>query len=529
MIVPLTPLDFCRRAVQLYPSKVGVVDRERRFTYQQFGERTNRLANAMRELGIGRGSVVSFLCYNSHQLLEAYYGIVQAQAILNPINIRLTASEIEFILNHAESKAVCFHSDFRPLIQTLQSRVPGLKHFVELEPSLPLLDSHYDYEDLLSKASANFWSDPVEDENETAELFYTSGTTGHPKGVLLSHRALYLHALNVIASLSYTDRERFLHIVPLFHVNGWGTPHTLTAVGGCHVMLQKFVPKEVFRLVQEEHITRLFAVPAVFIALLNDPQREAYDLSSLKQAMVGGAPSSLSLIQRIEEVFGCQAIVGYGLTETSPVISLALPKDHMLDWDKAARLAHQVRAGTAIIGPQIRVINLEGKDVVPNDQEVGEIAVRSNLVMTGYYKDPEATSRAIRDGWFYSGDLATLNSEGALRIVDRSKDIIISGGENISSAEVENALYNHPSVLECAVIGVPDENWGEVPVALVVCKAGMNATETELVAYIRRDLAHFKCPKAIYFRDSLPKGGTGKILKRQLREPFWQGKERRVN
>ena len=529
MFVPLTPLDFCRRAVQLYPSKVGVVDRKRRFTYQQFGERTNRLANAMRELGIGRGSVVSFLCYNSHQLLEAYYGIVQAQAILNPINIRLTASEIEFILNHAESKAVFFHSDFRPLIQTLQSRVPALKHFVELEPSLPLLESHYEYEDLLSRASDNFWSDPIEDENETAELFYTSGTTGYPKGVLLSHRALYLHALNLIASLSYTDRERFLHIVPLFHVNGWGTPHTLTAVGGCHVMLQKFVPNEVFRLIQEERITRLFAVPAVFIALLNDPEREAYDLSSLKQAKVGGAPSSLSLIQRIEEAFGCQAIVGYGLTETSPVISLALPKDHMLDWDKAARLAHQVRAGTAIIGPQIRVINLEGKDVVPNDQEVGEIAVRSNVVMTGYYKDPDATGRAIRDGWFYSGDLATLNSEGALRIVDRSKDIIISGGENISSAEVENALYSHPSVLECAVIGVPDEDWGEVPVALVVCKVGMNATETELIAHVRRDLAHFKCPKAIYLRDSLPKGGTGKILKRQLREPFWQGKERRVN
>jgi acyl-CoA synthetase (AMP-forming)/AMP-acid ligase II len=529
MFVPLTPLDFCRRAVRLYSGKIGVVDGEKRFTYCQFGERANRLANALLGLGIKKGDVVSFVCYNSYQLLEAYYGVVQAQAILNPINIRLTAGEIEFILDHAQSRVVCFHSDFRPLIQTLQRRLSSIRHFVEIEPSAPLLTGHQEYEDLLRRASTDFQAPEVEDENDIAELFYTSGTTGDAKGVVLSHRSLYLHALNLIAGLGYTDRERFLHVVPLFHVNGWGTPHTLTAVGGRHVMLRKFDPKEVFRLVQEEGITRLFAVPAVFIALLNEPKRGAYDLSSLRQVKIGGAPSSLSLIRQVEEGFGCQAIVGYGLTETSPVVSLALPKDHMLDWEKPARLVHQVRTGIEIIGSEIRVIGAEGRDVDPNDEEVGEIAIRSNVVMTGYYKDPDATSRAIRDGWFYSGDLATIDSEGSLRIVDRSKDIIISGGENISSAEVENALYSHPSVIECAVIGVPDETWGEVPVALVVCRAGREVTETELIAHIRGNLAPFKCPKAIHFRDSLPKGGTGKILKRQLREPFWQGKKRRVN
>lgn len=529
MIVPLTPLDFCRRAVHLYPNKVGVVDGQKRFTYSQFSQRAHRLANGLKSLGIGKGDVVSFLSYNSHQLLEAYYGVVEIQAILNPINIRMAVGEIEYILNHAESKALCFHADFRPVIQALQKKVMGIKHFIETEPVEPLLERHHDYEELLSQSPADVTAEPLTDENLAAELFYTSGTTGHPKGVILSHRTLYLHALNAIASLTYTDQDNLLHVVPLFHVNGWGTPHTLTAVGGRHVMLRKIVPQDILRLIQEERITRIFAVPAVFIALLACPQREAYDLSSLKQAFIGGAPSSLALITRIEETFGCQAIVGYGLTETSPVVSSGCPKDHMRTWDVSQRLAYQVRAGTEIIGTQIRVVNQKGEDVTPNDEEVGEIAIRSNVVMTGYYKDPEATQKAIRDGWFYSGDLATINHEGSVRIVDRSKDIIISGGENISSAEVENALYSHLAVLECAVIGVPDEQWGEVPVALVVCKPNTQATEAELIQHVRGQLAHFKCPKTIYFKEALPKGGTGKILKRELREPFWAGKERRVN
>ncbi|PYV38674.1 MAG: O-succinylbenzoate--CoA ligase, partial [Acidobacteria bacterium] len=364
-----------------------------------------------------------------------------------------------------------------------------------MEPAGPLLKGYHDYEEIVSQSPAEVTAEPLTDENLAAELFYTSGTTGHPKGVILSHRTLYLHALNVIASLRFMDEDNLLHVVPLFHVNGWGTPHTLTAVGGKHVMLRKIVPPDILRLIQEERITRIFAVPAVFIALLACPQREAYDLSTLKQAFIGGAPSSLTLITRIEEAFGCRAIVGYGLTETSPVISYACPKDNMRDWQVSQRRAYQVRTGTEIIGTQIRVLNHKGEDVASNDEEVGEIAIRSNVVMTGYYKDPEATQKAIRDGWFYSGDLATINQEGCLRIVDRSKDIIISGGENISSAEVENALYSHPAVLECAVIGVPDEQWGEVPVAMVVCKPGTQTTEAELIQHVHGQLAHFKCPK----------------------------------
>jgi fatty-acyl-CoA synthase len=382
---------------------------------------------------------------------------------------------------------------------------------------------------MLADAGDRIFAEPAMNESDPAELFYTSGTTGLPKGVVLSHRSLYLHALDLLASLHFTDRDTLQHVVPLFHVNGWGSPHFLTAVGGRHVMVRKFIPQELFRLVQEEKVTRIFAAPTIFTALLHAPDRLKFDLSSLQMAILGGAPSSLTLIGSIEKELKCQAIVGYGLTETSPVISLALPKDNMRTWDLHRRLKYQTRAGMETVGTEIRVVNSENKDVNPNDDEIGEIIVRSNVVMNEYYKDPAATEKAIRQGWLYTGDLATVDSEGFLQIVDRSKDIIISGGENISSAEVENVLYSHPAVLECAVIGVPDDRWGEVPIAIVAKKPDMGVTEQEMMEFARSRIAHFKCPQAVHFRESLPKGGTGKILKRELRQPFWEGKEKRVN
>jgi len=529
MIVPLTPLEFRRRAAHLYPQKIGVVDGSKRFTYSEFGDRVNRLASGLHSLSLRKGEVVSFISYNTHHLLEAYYGVIQVGAILNPINIRLADEEIETILNHAESKLVFYHADFRLLVQQLHPRLGTVKHFVEIEPAQPPPADWQGYEELLAATGGQTFAEPVSDENAPAELFYTSGTTGRPKGVVLSHRSLYLHALGILTCLHFTDRDVLLHVVPLFHVNGWGSPHFLTAVGGKHVMVRKITPQDIFRLVQEERVTRIFAVPTVFTALIHAPERVDYDLSSLHMAIIGGAPSPLTLIQEIEEKLRCQAIAGYGLTETSPVVSLALPKDTMQTWDPIRRLNYQARAGREIIGAEIRVVNSEGQEVATNDEEMGEIVVRSNVVMSEYYKDPLATRKAIRDDWFYTGDLATVDSEGYLRIVDRSKDIIISGGENISSAEVENVLHSHPGVLECAVIGIPDDLWGEVPVAIVVQRSGTQLTEQEMIEFTRSRIAHFKCPQAVYFRESLPKGGTGKILKRELRQPFWEGREKRVN
>ena len=384
-------------------------------------------------------------------------------------------------------------------------------------------------EGLLASASADYHRHDF-DENEVAELFYTSGTTGRPKGVALTHRTLYLHCMYSALALMISDQETILHVVPLFHVNGWGTPHTFTMLGGTHVMLRKVDPAMLLGLVQKHRVTYLLGVPFIFNALINYPELNKYDISSLKILISGGAPASPTLIKAMEEKLGAKAIVGYGLSETTPVLTLAAPRKHLTETEPPERrLARQAMTGWAIPGVGLRVMDSIGGDVRADGQQIGEIVVHSNVVMEGYYKDPEATRAAIRDGWFHTGDMATMDEQGYVLIKDRAKDIIISGGENISSVEIENALYSHPAVFECAVVAAPDDKWGEVPVAIVTLKPGMTATAADILASARERLSGFMIPKRIEFREQLPKGGTGKILKGELREPFWQGMEKHVH
>lgn len=528
MFVPLSVLEFRDRAAAYFGDKVGVIDGDEQFTYRSYAERTHRLANALVGLGVEAGDRVSFITYNTHHLLEAYYGVLEAGAVLNPINIRLAPREIAYILDHAGSKVVAFHRDFLPLVETIRPQLASRPRFVVIEGEAggPADD---EYEALLAGASTEPLQ-PTIDETAMAELFYTSGTTGLPKGVAMTHRQLHLHSVYAELGLGFTDDDVVLHVVPLFHVNGWGTPHFVTMVGGRHVMLRKFDPAALMELVERHRVTRLLAVPSIFAAVLGHRERARYDLSSLRQLLIGGSPASPALVNALEDELGTTAIVGYGLTETTPIVTLAQPRRHVTEAEPPERRRErQAMTGWPIPGVAVRVVDGDARDVRTDGEQIGEIAVRSNTVMDGYYREEEATAAVIEGGWLRTGDMGTIDAAGYVTIKDRSKDVIIRAGENISSVEIENAVSAHPAVLECAVVAAPDDTFGEVPVALVVVREGASVTARELRAFCRDRLATFKIPRDIQFRDALPKGGTGKILKAELREPFWAGRDRRVN
>ena len=530
MLVPLTPMRLKRHAAQLYGRKVGIVCGQDRFTYSEFNERADRLSTALLSLGVKRGGRVAYLSFNCHRLLEAYYGVPQIGAILLPINIRLAPEELTYILNDAAPGVLCFDPEFIPLVESLRPGARSVEHYVSLRDTKPGWANQRTYDELLAASNPADIDYRGIDENSVAELFYTSGTTAYPKGVMLTHRNLYLHAFYTALGVGANDRDVHVYTVPLFHVNSWGAPHIYTLAGGRHVMLRKFDPASLMALVEAEGVTRLHMVPAMVIALLNHPDFSRYNLSSVREIMMGGAPTNTALIREVEKKMpGCIANGGYGLTETSPVITIAHLKEYLQDAPAEENLRRKATAGYALAGTEIRVVDSEGRDVAPDAKQVGEVVVRGDVVMEGYWRQPEATAAAIRDGWFHTGDLGTIEGEGYILIVDRSKDMILSGGENVASAEIERVLYQHAAVLECAVIAVPDAQWGEVAKAVITLRSGCTACEAELIEHCRKHLAGFKVPKSIDFVDALPKGGTGKILKKVLREKYWTGLERRVH
>jgi fatty-acyl-CoA synthase len=521
MNIPLTPVRFLRYAEQQFPSKTAIVCGDQRFTYAQFADRAARLAGALRQAAVKAGDRVAFLSLNCHRLLEAYYGVLEAGAVLLPLNIRLAPAELTYILNDAGVKVLFLEKEFAGIVDSFHKKVPTVHSSFMLDaPAHAPWLSPQNYEDLLAAATPYRPDVMSFDENSLAELFYTSGTSGEPKGVMLTHRNVYLHALSVCLTFQPAAESVDLHTIPLFHANGWGTAHSITFMGGRHIMLPRFSCAEVFRLIESERVDSLSLVPIMATALVNSPERTKHDLSSLKWISIGGAASSPTLVRECEEKLGCACFSGYGLTETAPVLSTAMPKPGA-QAEGEQRFVAQAMTGYAIPGVELRVVDIEDNDIARDGQTMGEIVARADGVMLGYWQQPTATAEAVRGGWFHTGDMATINEDGHILIVDRRKDIIISGGENISSLEVEKALLAHPGVYEAAVIPIPDEKWGEVPKAFVVSKQESHLTEAELVEFCRSRIAHYKCPRSIEFLESLPKTATGKVLKKGLRQRYW--------
>jgi fatty-acyl-CoA synthase len=529
MFEPLLPMNFLRRASRLFPDKLAVVDGERRYAYRTLAERVNRLSNGLRQMGVRQGDTVAILSPNNHRMLEAFFAVPQLGTILTPLNYRLTTPEFAYILEHSETKVVLVDWEYSHQLAPIVDRLRGVQRYILLRASemptaaLPAQD----YEEVLAQASPDFPEPVTVAETDIATLNYTSGTTARPKGVMLSHRACFTAALNFIVSLQVRPTDVYLHTLPMFHANGWGGIWALTGIGGTHVCLRRVEAQTIFELLQREAVTLACAAPTVLVTLANSPEARTYRLASGLRIGTGGSPPAAAVLRNMEAL-GIEVVHLYGLTETGPFLTSCEWQPAWNVLDVAERYRLKARQGIAQLLTDVRVMDEELREVPYDGKTVGEIVARGNNVMEGYFKQPEETAAAMRGGWFHTGDLAVVHADGYIEIVDRAKDVIISGGENISSVEVEALLYEHPAVLEVAVIGVPDERWGEVPKALVVLKAGQRAEARELIDFCRARMAHFKAPKAVEFVEALPKTATGKIQKFALRESYWQGREKRV-
>jgi fatty-acyl-CoA synthase len=514
MKTPLTPLDFARRARKLYGEREAVVDGELRTTYTQFFDRIDRWSAVLQRLGVRPGDRVAYLAPNTHAQLESFYAVPQIGAVLVPLNYRLTADDFVYLINHSGARVVCAHADYLAAIDSIRSQIPGVEHFVALEGERA---GWLDYESLAEQAQTEF-DRPEISESDLLTINYTSGTTSRPKGVMITHRNAYMNTVGTLVHQHMTCADRYLWTLPMFHANGWTFVWTVTASGGTHVCLRKVEPRAVFELMRKERITMLCAAPTVLISLANVPEELRRTAPRGIRVVTAGAPPAASTIQRLEDELGWTITHVYGLTETAPFITVCEPRPEHAELSSEARAKIKARQGVELItSGELRVVDEEGREVPRDGATQGEIVARGNVIMAGYYNDAEATEQVMRGGWFHTGDAAVVHPDGYVEIRDRLKDVIISGGENISSVEVEGVLLRHPSVQEVAIVGLPDTRWGEAPHAFVVLKNEAIATEAELREFARANLAHFKAPHTVTFVSELPKTATGKIQKYVLR------------
>lgn len=529
MFAPLTPLDWKRRAIKYYPEKTAIIDEEKTFTYKEFGKRTDHLALALHNAGIRKGDHVAVMLPNTYYMLECFYGICQLGAVMVPLNYRLTAKDLEYIIRHSDARMLIVDAEFGKIIEDIQDELPIEKYIVvEVDGYLSAITGE-SYEAFIAQTDGETQLPEVEiDENQMLTLNYTSGTTSNPKGVMLTHRSNYLNAANFLHHLNVAHDDVYLHTLPMFHANGWGGVWALTAAGGTHVCLRKVDPPLILELFEQHKISLLCGAPTVVNMLVNEPKAKEVNITTNPRMATAGAPPAAALIAKAQQVLGLNMMHVYGLTETSPFILYCEWKKEFDEKTPEEQAMIKARQGIELaFNGETKVVNQEdGREVAWNGKELGEIITRGNVVMSGYYKDPEKTAEAIKDGWFYTGDLAVTYPDGYIEIQDRVKDMIISGGENISSTEIEGVLYKHPDVMEAAVIAVPDEKWGEVPKAVIVLQPGAEVTEQDIIDYTRSQMAHFKAPKSIEFVEALPKTATGKLQKFRLREMYWNSSKK---
>jgi fatty-acyl-CoA synthase len=529
---PLTPLVFLERTVRVFPNKTAVVYGGNRWTYAQFAERVGRFAGALIRAGVEPGDRVAVLAPNVPELLEAHFAVLRVRAVLVAINTRLQAGEVGYILDHSGARVVLVDPELAPRVADAPGGLAARPTLVNLEdPVAGATGSPLDgptFAEFVDGAEVLPVACHVDDEGRITSINYTSGTTGRPKGVMYTHRGAALNALSEVVVHGLERDSVFLWTLPLFHCNGWCFPWAVTAAAGTHVMLRAVDPARLVELIRSERVTHFNGSPSVLLMLAEAPEAEGVRFEPAVHVATGGAPPSPTLLARMERM-GVEIVHLYGLTETyGPHVYCQMqPGWERLDTD--ARASLMARQGVPYpVVTYLRVVDPQMRDVPADGRTMGEVVMRGNNVMKGYYRDPESTAEAFAGGWFHSGDLGVVHSDGYIELRDRKKDIIISGGENISSIEVEHTLVQHPAVLECAVVGMPDEKWGEVPKAFVGLRPGETATEQEIIDFCRERIAHYKCPKAVEFTE-LPKTSTGKIQKFRLRERLWAGAEKRIH
>lgn len=515
-------------AVKVAGNRPAISCGETEYTWSQFAYRTDCLARGLAYLGVHRGDRVAVLMLNCHRYFELYYACARMGAVIVPLNTRLAPPEINFILNDCEARILIVDKTFASLASKRES-FSCVQHMVysgfqtEEAPSEML---HYEH--LVQQGAARRTSaDQEVGDDDLYGLFYTGGTTGRAKGVMLSHKNIVSNAMHFIMATGIVERDVYLHAAPMFHLGDLGAAFGVAMKGACHVFVPQFQPVQVLQTIQAHRVTMIMLVPTMINVLLNHPEVNRYDVSSLRTLIYAASPMPVELLKQGLRKWGQIFLQGYGMTETAPILTMLSQQDHIVDGtpEQVRRLSS---CGKQVLGVEVRVVNAGGEDVQPG--EIGEIIARGPNVMLGYWRMPEATAMALKGGWMHTGDLATVDEEQYIYMIDRAKDMIISGGENIYSVEVEQALYMHPAVLEAAVISIPDDRWGEAVHAVVVCKPGMRVSSEELIAHARTQIAGYKVPRSIEFRlESLPKSGVGKILKRELREPYWVGKSRNVN